>query len=102
MDEIQAYLSTHSNERPASARQRLLKARQVSRSKTETITNLKTQRDDLASRLVEAHELILALTHDNRHLRAKLEDIQPSASISTIPFARPKANPRVMDIPYGK
>lgn len=92
VEEIQAYVATNSQERPSSERQRLLKARQVSRSKSETIANLKTQRDDAVSRLVEADELILTLTQRVRDLEARLESIQPSASIVPLAsFAKPRA-----------
>lgn len=91
VDDIQAFLATRSQERPSSERQRLLKARQISRSKSETITNLKAQRDDAVSRLLEADELIGTLTGKVRDLEAKLEDIQPRAKNSTPPFAKPKA-----------
>lgn len=91
VEEIQAYLATNSQERPSSERQRLLKARHVSRSKSETIANLKAQRDDAVSRLVEADELISTLTRRVRDLEARLEDLQPSASILSMrPFAKPK------------
>lgn len=96
VEEIQTYLATNSQERPSSERQRLLKARQVSRSKSETIANLKTQRDDAVSRLVEAYELIGTLTRRVRDLQARLEDLQPSASIMPMkPFAKPKASDSV-------
>lgn len=89
--EIQAYLATNSLERPISERQRLLKARQASRSKSETIADYKAQRDDAVSRLVEADELIVELTCRVRDLEARLEDLQPSASIlPTKPFAKPR------------
>lgn len=91
VEEIQAYLATNSQERPSSERQRLLKARQVSRSKSETIANLRAQRDDAVSRLVEADELIGTLTRRVRDLEVRLEDLLPSASIVPIaPFAKPK------------
>lgn len=91
VDEIQAYISTHGNERPTSARQRMLKARQVSRSKSEIISNLKAQRDDAVSRLVEADEQIVALMIKVRSQQAKLDEIQPRANIMpTAPFSRPK------------
>jgi chromosome segregation ATPase len=91
VEEIQAFLATHDQERPSSERQRLLKARQVSRSKSETITNLKAQRDDAVSRLVEADELIGTLTQRVRDLEARLEDLQPRARIMPMPpFAKPK------------
>lgn len=96
VEEIQAYLATYSQERPSSERQRLLKARQVSRSKSETIANLKAQRDDAVSRLVEADELIGNLTRRVRDLEARLEDLQPSASIMPMrTFAKPKVTESV-------
>ncbi len=98
VEEIQAHLATHSQERPTSERQRLLKARQVSRSKTEIIASLKAQRDDAVSRLVEADELIGSLTLKVRDLGARVEDIQPRASIMPMVSAKPKATPRAMDI----
>ncbi|MDC8774045.1 hypothetical protein [Roseateles albus] len=98
VEEIQAHLATHSQERPTSERQRLLKARQVSRSKTEIIASLKAQRDDSVSRLVEADELIGSLTLKVRDLEARVEDIQPRASIMPMVTAKPKATPRAMDI----
>lgn len=91
VEEIQTYLATNSQDRPSSERQRLLKARQVSRSKSETIANLRAQRDDAVSRLVEADELIGTLTRRVLDLEARLEDLQPSASIVPIaPFSKPK------------
>lgn len=89
VEEIQSYLATNGQERPISERQQLLKARQASRSKSETIANLKAQRDDAVSRLVESDELIVNLTNRVRDLEARLEDLQPSASILPMnPFAR--------------
>lgn len=96
VEEIQAYLATNSQERSNSERQRLLKARQVSRSKSETIANLKAQRDDAVSRLVEADELIGTLARHVQDLQAKLEDLQPSANIIPMtPFAKPKVTKSV-------
>lgn len=91
VEEVQAYLAMNSQERPSSERQRLLKARQVSRSKSETISDLKAQRDYAVSRLVEADELICTLARHVRDLKARLEDVRPSASIMPMtPFAKPK------------
>ncbi len=94
IEEIQAYLATPDLERPTSERQRLLKARQVSRSKTQTIASLKAQRDDAVSRLVEADEFISRLTLRIQDLEARLEDVQPRASIMSMASAKPKANSR--------
>lgn len=96
VEEIQAYLATTSLKRPSSERQRLLKARQVSRSKSEIIANLKAQRDYAVSRQVEADELIGTLTRHVRDLKARLEELQPSASIMPMaPFAKPKVSDSV-------
>ncbi len=98
VEDIQAFLATQSRVRPTSERQRLLKARQVSRSKTETIASLKLQRDHAVSRLVEADELIITLTQKVKTLEAKLEDLRPSGVVMPIASsAKPKANPRAMD-----
>lgn len=101
--EIQAYVASHAQERPRSERQRQIKARQVSRSKSEIIASLKAQRDQAASRLVEADELIGTLTLRVRDLEAKIEDLQPSATIMPmLAHAKPKAAPRSMDIDERK
>lgn len=94
IEEIQAYLTTHAQVRPTSERQRLLKARQISRSKTETIASLKAQRDDAVSRLVEADEFICSLTLRVRDLEARLDDVQPRARIMPMASAKPKATPQ--------
>ncbi|GAB3495546.1 hypothetical protein GCM10027399_17730 [Curvibacter fontanus] len=91
IEDIQAYLATQGHERPTSERQRLLKARQASRSKTETIASLKVERDDAVSRLVEADEMIINLTLRVRDLVAQLEDMQPRARILPMTAAKPKA-----------
>ncbi len=100
--EIQAHLTAHGHERSTSERQRMLKARQASRSKAETIAHLKAQRDHAASRLVEAYELIGDLSRRVRELEAQLHDLQPGANIVTMVSTKPKATPRAMDIPNKK
>ncbi len=95
VNEIQAYLTSHSQERPPSERQRQLKARQVSRSKSQTIESLKAQRDDAVSRLVEAREVVIEQAARIRDLEAKLEDLQPSAAVTPMTTSsKPKATPR--------
>ncbi len=96
--EIQAYIDTHGKERPPSERQRLLKARQVSRNKSETIADLKAQRDAVATLLLEANARIGILTRRVRDLEKKLDDLQPRASIMPMPRAKSRATPRAMDI----
>lgn len=91
VDDIQAYLASPNHKRPVSERQRLIKARQVSRSKSELIDNLKAQRDDAVSRVAEVDELVVALTVKVRDLEAKLNSLQPRAGILPMkPFAEPK------------
>ncbi len=102
VEEIQAYVSTHGNERPTSARQRMLKARQVSRNKSEMIANLKAQRDEAASRLVEAQEKILELHTQVRKLETELQGIKPSANFLPITSVKPRAYPHAMDMPREK
>lgn len=95
--EIQAYVSSHGNQRPPSERQRLLNARQGSRSKTKTIANLKAQRDDATMRLTEAYELIGVLNRQIRGLQANLDDARSKPCIMPMPSAKPRASPRGMD-----
>lgn len=100
--EIQDYLAIHFSERPPSERQRQLKARQISRSKSETIASLKTQRDDAVSRLVEADEYIIELTTRIRDLEARLDELQPSASIMPMAnSAKPIAAPTRIPVNKG-
>lgn len=94
--EIQTFLTSPGVERPPSERQRLIKERQQSRNARETLTDFKAQRDAAASLLVEAHAHIGILTRRVRDLEARLEDLQPSASILRSP-TKPKAIPRAMD-----
>ena len=96
--EIQAFLATHTEERPPSERQRLLKQRQRSRNARETNTDLEAQRDKSASLLVEANARIGVLTRRIRDLDARLEDLQPRASISPLSSAKPEATAWTMDI----
>jgi hypothetical protein len=95
VEEIQAYLAKPGNERPPSERQRLLKARQRSRTARETIADLKAQRDAAASMLVEANARIGILTCRVRDLDARLEDLQSRATILPLPQTKPKARPRL-------
>jgi hypothetical protein len=100
VEQIQAYVATKEHERPPSERQRLLKARQATRSKTETIASLKLQRDDAVLRLVEAYERIGILTGQVKSLENKLEEHQPGVSVTLMQPSRPRANPRAVVIAH--
>lgn len=98
VDEIQTFIASCGNARPPSERQRLLRARQVSRSKSEAIIDLKIQRDTAASLLVEANVRIGILTRKVRDMEARLEDLQSQSSILPMPPTPPRTTPRAMDI----
>ena len=95
--EIQTYLATNGTERPPSERQRLIKARQVSRGKSETITDLKAQRDCSVSMLVDANARIGILTRKVWDLETRLEDLRPRASILPLSPIKSKAGPRAIE-----
>lgn len=97
--EIQNYLAAHGVGRAQSERQRLLKRRQRSRSARKTITDLKMQRDAVASLLVEANAQIGILSRRLRDLEARLDDAQPRAGVLPLQTIKPKVNPHAMDIP---
>ncbi len=91
--EIQNYLAAHAGERPESERQKLLKQRQRSRSARETITDLKKQRDAVAGLLVEANAQIAILTRRLADAEARIEALQPSATVHQVTRGVPKARP---------
>lgn len=95
VEEIQAYLAISPAEIPNSKRRILLHARNINRSKNETINNLKAQRDDAVSRLVEADELICSLYERIRKLEETVNELLPSASVMSIEgSSKPRATPR--------
>jgi hypothetical protein len=95
--EIQSYLTNHGSERAPSERQRLLKQRQRSRDAHETINDLRSQRDAVASLLVEANAQIGILTLKVRDLEARVEDLQSKARVLPLPSSKSRATPRPMD-----
>ena len=99
VEEIQEYLRVNAPVRPPSERQRLIKQRQKSRTASETIADLKQQRDAAASLLVEANAHIGILTRKVQDLNVRLEDQQPSSRVLPLPPTQPKATPRTMDRP---
>jgi predicted RNase H-like nuclease (RuvC/YqgF family) len=78
--EIQRWLATNRPQAPVSERQTLLSQRKRNRSLKERIEDMKTQRDSLASLLVEADAKILELTLENARLRAQV----PSSKVTPI------------------
>ena len=78
--EIQRWLATNRPQAPVSERQTLLSKRKRNRSLKERIEDMKTQRDSLASLLVEADAKILELTLENARLRAQV----PSSKVTPI------------------
>lgn len=102
--EIQNYVAAHSEERPESERQKLLKQRQRSRTARETIADLKKQRDAAAGLLVEANAQIAILTRRLIYAEARINDLQPKAGTIQLSKSKPKGTPRGMDInePKGR
>ncbi len=78
--EIQRWLATNRPQAPVSERQTLLSQRKRNGSLKERIEDMKTQRDSLASLLVEADAKILELTLENARLRAQV----PSSKVTPI------------------
>ena len=91
--EIQNFLVDYAVEKPPSERQRLLKQRQKSRSASDINVDLKAQRDESASLLLEANAQIGILSRRVRDLEVRLEQIQPKADVIPMPLARSKNRP---------
>ncbi|ANC01147.1 hypothetical protein AB688_03025 [Pseudomonas putida] len=70
--EIQHWINEHNLESAPSTRQSTLAHRRKNRSLKQTIRDLKLQRDNAASLLVEADAKILELTIENKRLQALL------------------------------
>nr|WP_256822401.1 MULTISPECIES: hypothetical protein [unclassified Pseudomonas] len=85
INEIQHWINEHNIETPPSARQKTLSLRKRNRSLKEIINDLKSQRDNVASLLVEADAKILELTMENLRLQAMLH----TANVN--PIRKPKA-----------
>lgn len=92
--EIQNYVAAHAGERPESERQMLLKRRQHSRNARETIADLKKQRDAVAGLLVEANAQIAILTRRLVDAEARIEALQPSATVHKVTGGIPKGKPK--------
>lgn len=99
VEEIQNFNNTKISSETKSERKRLLEARQASRTKSETIANLKVQRDKAVSQLVEADEMILSLTQRVKNLEAQLEDVTTRVrNIQEKNQIKPRTNLKAMDI----
>ncbi|MGY2182348.1 hypothetical protein [Pseudomonas agarici] len=72
INEIQHWINEHNIDTRPSARQKTLSQRKRNRSLKEIIEDLKSQRDNVASLLVEADAKILELTMENIRLQAIL------------------------------
>lgn len=83
--EIQEWVEAHMGERTDSPRQKLLKQRRRNRDTRETIVDLKRQRDIVAGLLADANLRIIELTEQLAYKSARLDEIQPSATVLDLP-----------------
>lgn len=83
--EIQQYVESHMGEAPESKRQRILKQRRRNRETSETITDLKQQRDVAVGLLTGANLLIVELTEELTDVRRRLNELEPTATTISFP-----------------
>lgn len=83
--EIQEWVDAHKGEGVDSARQKLLKQRRKNRDARETIADLKRQRDVAAGLLSDANLRIVELAEQLADMRARIDQIQPFATVLTLP-----------------
>ncbi|NSL53549.1 hypothetical protein [Uliginosibacterium aquaticum] len=83
--EIQEWIEANQQSPVESARQKSLKERRKNRDKREVIADLKRQRDRAASLLADANLRIVELTEQVADMSARLDQLQPSASILNLP-----------------
>lgn len=93
--DIQSYLVNQTGKRPLSERQRLLKQRQRARTAAQSNLDLKAQRDNLASLLLEANAQVGILTLTVGDLKRRLAEADTKAYV--LPLVAPKARPKAMD-----
>lgn len=79
INEIQAYVDAHKDERPPSTRQEVLKKRRNNRSIRQAKISSDLQRDQLASQILSANAQIVELSRKLADANAKLETLMPSA-----------------------
>ncbi len=82
---IQEWVEAHKGEQSGSERQKLLKVRRKNRDTRETIADLKQQRDIAAGLLADANLRIVELSEQLADVRARLDEIQPSARVLELP-----------------
>lgn len=82
---IQEWIEAHQDEQVDSVRQKLLKQRRKNRDTRETIAELKLQRDIAAGLLADANLWIVELTEQVADLRARLDMLQPCATVLKLP-----------------
>ena len=82
--EIRQYVESHKGEAPESKRQRILKQRRKNRETSETIADLKQQRDVVVGMLADANLLIVELTEELADVRRRLDELKPSATTISI------------------
>lgn len=97
--EIKDYVSRQTEDQLPSKRQRILAQRKRSRSARQTITDLRSQRDFVASLMVEANSRISILTLKVRDLEARVEDLQAKPIVLSLPTAGSRSRPKLMDTP---
>lgn len=83
--EIQQYVESHKGETPESKRQQILKRRRRNRETSETIADLKQQRDVAVGLLADANLLIVELTEELADVRRRLDELRPSAETISFP-----------------
>ncbi|PLK49329.1 hypothetical protein [Uliginosibacterium sp. TH139] len=84
--EIQEWIEANQRPPADSARQRSLKDRRKNRDKRELIADLKRQRDSAASLLADANLRIVELTEQVADMSARLDQLQPSATVLNLPM----------------
>jgi len=92
INEIQAFVDSHKDERPPSNRQEVLKKRRNNRSIRQAKISSDLQRDQLASQLLCANALIVELTRKLADANAELETLVPSAQRLSLPSRRSQIN----------
>lgn len=93
INEIQAYIDAHKDERPTSNRQEILKKRRKNRSIRQSKIDSDRQRDQLASQLLCANAQIVELSRKLADANTKLESLMPSAQLLSLSSRRSKVNP---------
>lgn len=83
--EIQEWVESHKSEQASSERKRLVKQRRKNRDARETIADLKKQRDMAVGLLADADLRIVELTEKLEDVQRRLDQLQPSAGILSLP-----------------